>query len=62
RRTMYLIKWKGFADNTWERLANISIELIAKFKEAYRDFKGNHLGVELLNKRRRRGNIEYYMR
>ncbi|RYP05254.1 hypothetical protein DL765_009896 [Monosporascus sp. GIB2] len=64
RRAIYLVKWKGYADkdNTWEVPADISLELVNDFDKAYRDCGGNHLGVELLDKRRRRGKVEYYVR
>ncbi|RYP14043.1 hypothetical protein DL767_010440 [Monosporascus sp. MG133] len=63
RKAMYLVKWKGFVDkdNTWERPADISAELVNGFDKAYRECGGNNLGVELLNKRERRGNVEYYL-
>ncbi|RYP60388.1 hypothetical protein DL771_010531 [Monosporascus sp. 5C6A] len=62
RRAIYLVKWKDYADNhnTWEIPADISAELVNSFNKAYRDCGGNHSGVELLNKRRRRGKVEYY--
>ncbi|RYO89630.1 hypothetical protein DL764_008550 [Monosporascus ibericus] len=64
RKAIYLVKWKDYADNhnTWEIPADISAELVNDFNKAYRDYRGNDLGVELLNKRRRRGKVEYYVR
>lgn len=40
----------------------ISAELVRKFEEDYRDCRGNHLGVELLDKRLHHGKVEYYVR
>ncbi|RYO74330.1 hypothetical protein DL764_010855 [Monosporascus ibericus] len=64
RKAIYLVKWKDYADNhnTWEIPADISAELVNSFNKAYRDCGGNHSGVKLLNKRRRRGKVEYYVR
>lgn len=53
RRVLYLVKWKGFSDetNSWEKRKDISTELVDKFDTVYSECGGNHLGVELLNKR-----------
>jgi hypothetical protein len=55
---LYLVKWKDFPDeaNTWERRKDISAELVNKFEALYR---GNHAGVELLDKRIQNGKVDY---
>lgn len=49
------MKWKDFPDeaNLWEKREDISIELelVDNFDAAYSEYGGNHLGVELLDKR-----------
>ncbi|KAK0628288.1 hypothetical protein B0T17DRAFT_504978 [Bombardia bombarda] len=64
RRVLYLVKWKGFADdaNTWEKRNDICAELVNKFDTDYLEYGGNHLGVELLDKRIHRGTAEYLVR
>ncbi|KAI1302261.1 hypothetical protein F5Y03DRAFT_396606 [Xylaria venustula] len=42
--------------NTWEKQKDISPELVEGFEATY---QGNHLGVRLLEKRARRGKVEY---
>ncbi|OBT38904.1 hypothetical protein VE00_10781 [Pseudogymnoascus sp. WSF 3629] len=56
--TWYLVKWKGFAhgDNTWEKRNDISLNTIESFEATY---KGNCSGVQLLEKRKRQGRVEY---
>jgi len=58
KTTWFLVKWKGFPDgnNTWEKRKDISPELVEEFEATY---QGNHLGVRLLEKRVRRGRVEY---
>ncbi|ELR01977.1 hypothetical protein GMDG_05146 [Pseudogymnoascus destructans 20631-21] len=50
----YLVKWAGFRDkdNTWQKRDDISSDLIIDFEASSR---GNHLGVQLLQKRERKG-------
>ncbi|KFY95782.1 hypothetical protein V498_03133 [Pseudogymnoascus sp. VKM F-4517 (FW-2822)] len=57
----YLVKWAGFRDedNTWQNRDDISSDLINDFEASYR---GNYLGVQLLKKRERRGNTEYFVK
>ncbi|KPM33976.1 hypothetical protein AK830_g12599 [Neonectria ditissima] len=64
RQTLYLVKWKGFSDdaNSWQRRDDISDELISKFDASFSDNGGNYEGVELLKKRIRRGQAEYFVR
>ncbi|KAK3939116.1 hypothetical protein QBC46DRAFT_365016 [Diplogelasinospora grovesii] len=64
RRTFYLVKWMGFPDevNSWEKRTDISAELVGKFDAAYLDYGGNHIGVELLDKRIKHGRVEYLVR
>ncbi len=64
RRVLYLVKWKGFSDeaNSWEKRKDISTELVDKFDTAYSKYGGNHLGVELLDKRIYQGRAEYFVR
>lgn len=61
KTTWYLVKWKGFphGENTWERRKDISTELIKQFEATY---QGNYLGVRLLDKRVRRGGVEYLVK
>ncbi|KAG4433659.1 hypothetical protein IFR05_010862 [Cadophora sp. M221] len=58
KTTWYLMKWKGFPHegNTWEKRKDISPELVEGFEATY---KGNHLGVRLLEKRAQRGKVKY---
>jgi hypothetical protein len=58
RTAWYLVKWKGFPheENTWEKRKGISPEHIKEFEATY---QGNHVGVQLLDKRVRRGKVEY---
>ncbi|TLS25962.1 hypothetical protein PpBr36_06827 [Pyricularia pennisetigena] len=58
KKTLYLVKWKGFPDdeNTWEPRGNISEDLIKSFES---NFEGNHAGVRLFDKRKVAGNVEY---
>ena len=58
KTTWFLVKWKGFqhGDNTWEKRKDISLELVEELEATY---QGNHLGVRLLEKRVRRGKVEY---
>ena len=58
------MKWKGFPDeaNSWEKRKDISTELVDKFDAAYSEYGGNHLGVELLDKRIHPGRAEYLVR
>jgi Chromo (CHRromatin Organisation MOdifier) domain len=58
RTIWFLVKLKGFphGDNTWEKQKDISPELVEEFEATY---QGNHLGVRLLEKRVRRGRVEY---
>jgi hypothetical protein len=64
RRILYLVKWKGFSDeaNSWEKRKDISTELVDKFDAAYSEYGGNHLGVELLDKRIHKGRAEYFVK
>ena len=64
RRVLYLVKWKGLSDkaNSWEKRKDIITELVGKFDIAYSEYGGNHLGVELLDKRVHRGRTEYFVR
>jgi hypothetical protein len=64
RRVLYLVKWKGFPDdaNSWEKRKDINVELVDKFDAAYTEYGGNHLGVELLDKRIHQGRAEYLVR
>ncbi|OBT86396.1 hypothetical protein VE02_05284 [Pseudogymnoascus sp. 03VT05] len=57
----YLVKWEGFGDdeNTWQEQDDISSDLINDFEASY---QGNYLGVQLLQKRERRGKIEYFVK
>jgi hypothetical protein len=60
--TWYFVKWKGFNDsfNKWEKWEDIGVGLINEFEASY---KGNHLGVErLLRKRTRCGRAEYFVK
>lgn len=61
KSTWYLVKWKDFPHeaNTWEREYRIGIYHINKFKANY---KGNHNGVELLDKRTSRTKVQYLVR
>ena len=56
----YLVKWEGFGDdeNTWQEQDDISSDLVDNFEASY---QGN-FGVELLKKRERRGEIEYFVK
>ena len=58
------MKWKDSPDeaNLWEKRKDISIELVDKFDVAYSEYGGNHLGVELLDKRIYQGRAEYFVR
>ena len=58
------MKWKDFPDedNSWEKRKDINTELVDEFNTAYSKYGGNHLGVELLNKRIRQGRVEYFVR
>ena len=64
RRVVYLVKWKGFPheDNTWEKREDINTELVKDFDAAYSELGGNHLGVELLDKRMCHGKAEYLVK
>ncbi|KAH6883948.1 hypothetical protein B0T10DRAFT_463309 [Thelonectria olida] len=64
RQVLYLVKWKGFSDesNTWEKQSNIGAGLVEMFDTTYSSHGGNYLGVELLAKRTRRRGIEYLVR
>ncbi|KAK3391248.1 hypothetical protein B0H63DRAFT_430077 [Podospora didyma] len=64
RKSFYLVKWKGFSDeeNTWELREEMSRDLVVQFDAAYSERGGNHFGVELLNKRTRRGKVEYFVK
>jgi hypothetical protein len=64
RGLRYLVKWKGFKDesNTWEPPKNIHDALVADFNTRYSEDGGNHLGVELLDKRICRGAVQYFVR
>ncbi|KFY66805.1 hypothetical protein V497_00688 [Pseudogymnoascus sp. VKM F-4516 (FW-969)] len=57
---LYLVKWEGFGDdeNTWQEQDDISSDLVDNFEASY---QGN-FGVELLKKRERRGEIEYFVK
>lgn len=61
RRTLYLVTWKGFPHeaNTWEIRNDIDPESVDKFDKDYLDDGGNHLGVELLERRVHDGRTEY---
>lgn len=61
RRIFYLVKWVGFGDehNTWEKRIDVSSELADKFDAEYTNYGGNHIGVELLQKRIRHRKVEY---
>ncbi|TLS20465.1 uncharacterized protein PpBr36_11346 [Pyricularia pennisetigena] len=58
KKLKYPVKWKGFPheDNTWEPQGNISEDLIKSFETT---FEGNHAGVQVLDKRKLCGNVEY---
>lgn len=64
RQVLYLVKWKGFSDdaNSWQRRNDISDELVSEFDATFSDNGGNYKGVELLEKRTRRGKAEYLVR
>ncbi|KAH6970423.1 hypothetical protein BKA56DRAFT_678430 [Ilyonectria sp. MPI-CAGE-AT-0026] len=64
RQVLYLVKWKGFSDdaNSWQRQNDISDELVSEFYATFSDDGGNYKGVELLEKRTRRGKAEYLVR
>jgi len=55
KRVLYLVEWRarGFFDeaNSWEKQKDIRTELVNKFGTAYSKCGGNHVGVELLDKR-----------
>ncbi|KFY28252.1 hypothetical protein V491_00550 [Pseudogymnoascus sp. VKM F-3775] len=56
----YLVKWEGFGNdqNTWQEQDDISSDLVDNFEASY---QGN-FGVEILKKRERRGEIEYFVK
>ena len=60
-KVSYLVKWEGFPDehNTWQKRRDISSDLIDEFEATY---QGNFAGVQLLKKRERRGEIEYFVK
>lgn len=64
RQTFYLVKWKGYPDedNSWVGRHDISDGLVDEFDNMYSKLGGNHLGVELLRKRIRRGRPEFFVR
>src|SRR5690606_32798170 len=64
RQTFYLVKWKGYPDkdNSWVGRHDISDGLVDEFEDMYSKLGGNHLGVELLRKRIRRGSAEFFVR
>ena len=57
----YLVKWEGFPDeqNMWVKKDSIDPDLVKAFEATY---QGNHLGVQLLKKRVRRGKVEYLVK
>lgn len=54
----FLVKWRGLThdENTWEKLKDISQELVDDFEATY---ERNYLGVQLLDKQTRHGKVEY---
>jgi hypothetical protein len=61
--TWYLVKWEGLPheENTWQKPNDVSPELVTAFEATYK-YKGNHLGVmQLLKKRVWRKRVEYWV-
>ena len=58
KTTWCLVKWTGcpHEGNTWQKRKDISPELVEGVEATY---QGNNLGVRLLEKRARRGKVEY---
>ena len=60
----YLVKWKGFSDdaNTWQKRQDIYPELVDNFEADFVYHRGNRIGIELVDKRSRRGKTEYLVK